>query len=70
MVEKEEARNTEDKYHLCLRQLFRASLVAQLVKNPPAMQETPLRFLGREDLLEKGYATHSSILGLPLWLSW
>ena len=31
-----------------------ASLVAQLVKNPPAMQETPVRFLGWEDLLEKG----------------
>ena len=30
------------------------SLVAQLVKNPPAMQETLVRFLGREDLLEKG----------------
>ena len=28
--------------------------VAQLVKNPPAMQETPLRFLGRDDPLEKG----------------
>ena len=27
-------------------------------------------FLGWEDLLEKGYAIHSSILGLPLWLSW
>ena len=46
-----------------------ASLVAQLVKNPPAVQETPVRFLGREDLLEKGKATHSSILGLPWWLS-
>ena len=46
-----------------------ASLVAQLVKNPPAMQETPVRFQGREDLLEKGKATHSSILGLPWWLS-
>ena len=45
-------------------------LIAQLVKNPPAMQETLVRFLGREDLLEKGKATHSSILGLPLWLSW
>ena len=32
----------------------KASLVAQLVKNPPAMQETPVRFLGREDPLEKG----------------
>ena len=31
-----------------------ASLVAQLVKNPPAMQETPVQFLGQEDLLEKG----------------
>ena len=34
--------------------LRRASLVAQLVKNPPAMQETPVRFLGQEDPLEKG----------------
>ena len=42
-----------------------ASLIAQLGKNPPAMQETPVRFLGWEDLLEKGQATHSSILGLP-----
>ena len=33
---------------------FRASLVAQLVKNPPIMQETPVQFLGWEDLLEKG----------------
>ena len=46
------------------------SLVAQLVKNLPAMQQTLVRFLGWEDLLEKGWATHSNILGLPLWLSW
>ena len=46
------------------------SLIAQLVKNMPAMQETPVGFLGQEDLLEKGQATHSSILGLPLQLSW
>ena len=46
-----------------------ASLIAQLV-NPPAMQETTVQFLGWEDLLEKGSATHSSLLGLPLWLSW
>ena len=39
-----------------------ASLVAQLVKNPPAMRETCVRSLGWEDLLEKGKATHSSIL--------
>ena len=41
---------------------LRASHVAQLVKNLPAMQETPVRFLGWEDPLEKGKATHSSIL--------
>ena len=41
----------------------RASLVAQLVKNLPTMQETWIRSLGWEDLLEKGKATHSSILG-------
>ena len=39
-----------------------ASLVAQLVKNPPSMQETLVRFLGWEDPLEKGTATHSSLL--------
>ena len=39
-----------------------ASLVAQLVKNSPAMQETPIQFLGPEDPLEKEMATHSSIL--------
>ena len=39
-----------------------ASLVTQLVKNSPAMQETPVGFLGWEDPLEKGKATHSSIL--------
>ena len=41
-----------------------ASLRAQLIKNPPAMWETPVRFLGQEDPLEMGEATHSSILGL------
>ena len=46
-----------------------ASLIAQLVKNPPAMQETPVQFLGQEDPLEKGWATHSSILGLPFGLA-
>ena len=44
--------------------------MAQLVKNPPAVKETPVQFLGWEDLLEKGWATLSSILGLPLWPSW
>ena len=41
---------------------WEASLVAQSVKNLPAMQETSVRSLGLEDSLEKGMATHSSIL--------
>ena len=45
-------------------------LIAQLVRNPPAMQETLVQSLGREDPLEKGQTTYSSILGLPWWLSW
>ena len=43
-------------------QYFWASLVAQTVKNLTVMQETWVRSLGREDPLEKGMATHSSIL--------
>ena len=39
-----------------------ASLVAQMVKNPPAMQETWLQFLGCKGLLEKGMTAHSSFL--------
>ena len=39
-----------------------ASLMAQLVKNLPVMQDTWVRSLGWEDALEKGKATHSSIL--------
>ena len=39
-----------------------ASLVAQLVKNPPAMRENWVQSLGWEDSLEKGKATHSCIL--------
>ena len=44
-----------------------ASLVAQMVKNPPAMWETCVQSLGWEDPLEKGMATHSRILvwGIP-----
>ena len=40
----------------------RASLVAQMVKSLPAMQETWVQSLGQKDPLEKGMATHSSIL--------
>ena len=42
--------------------LLWAPLVAQTVKNPPAVQETWVQPLGQEDPLEKGMATHSSIL--------
>ena len=41
---------------------LRASLVAKTVKNLPPMKETQVRSLGQEDPLEKGMATHSSIL--------
>ena len=41
---------------------YMASLVAQVVKNPHAMWKTWVRYLGWEDPLEKGKATHSSIL--------
>ena len=51
------------------------SLVAQTVKNPPAVKETWVRFLSQEDPLEKGMATHSSIFAWkipwteePVWL--
>ena len=40
----------------------RASLMAQMVENLPAMQETQVRSLGQEDPLKKGMATHPSIL--------
>ena len=40
---------------------IRASLVTQMLKNPPAMQETQAQSLGQEDTLEKRMATHSSI---------
>ena len=48
--------------HFSPLQVIKASLGAQLVKNPPAMRETWVRSLGWEDPLEKGKATHSSIL--------
>ena len=45
--------------HICV---YMAFLVAQMVKNQPAMQEIWVQSLGWEDLLEKGLAIHSSIL--------
>ena len=49
----------------CKRYRECASLVAQLVKNLPAMQETLVQFLSWEVHLEKGQATNSSFLGFP-----
>ena len=47
-----------------------ASLVAQLVKNPPTMRETWVQSLGWEDPMEKGKATHSSILAWRIpWIA-
>ena len=51
----------------------RASLVAQLVKNSPAMQETPVRFLGREDPLQYSWASLVAQLVKnppPMWETW
>ena len=58
----------------------RPSLIAQVVKNPPAMQETRVRFLGQKDPLEKGSATHTTcwaslvaqlVKNLPaMWETW
>ena len=60
--------------------VLRTFLVAQTVKRLPIMRETRVQSLGQEDLLEKGMATHSSILApskkggskkyfaLPWWL--
>ena len=47
---------------LTLTYMSLSSLMVQLVKNLPAMQETRVRSPGQEDLLEKEMATHSSIL--------
>ena len=48
-------------FHIYLS-IKRASLVAQMIKNLPAVLGTKVRSLGWEDPLEKGMATHSSIL--------
>ena len=59
-VTKSQTQLSETKHNT--RTTLRASLVAQLVKNLPAMQETWVQSLGWEDPLEKGRSTHSSIL--------
>ena len=56
-IRKAEASSNNNVMNVC-----GASLVAQLVKDLPAMQETPVQFLGGEDPLEEGMATYSNIL--------
>ena len=51
----------ENPLHVTTGQL-KADLVAEMIKNPAALQETWVRWLGWDDLLEEGKATHSSIL--------
>ena len=55
--------------NLSIGEHYWASLIAWFVKNPPAMQETPVQFLGQEDPLEKGWATHSVFFGFPCGLA-
>ena len=47
----------------------RASLVAQMAKNPPAVWETPVQSQGWEDPLEEGMVTHSNILAWRILMS-
>ena len=49
---------------------YRASLIAQLVKKPPEMQETPIQFLGWEDPLEKGKGYPLQYSGLENPMDW
>ena len=74
IIQSEASQKLKDKYHILMHIhgiwkdgtkefIYRAaSLVAQMVKNPPAMWDTWFQSLFWEDLLEKGIATHSSIL--------
>ena len=65
-------KNEEGKYSatwlISSYDIKKVSLVAQMVKNPPAKQETQVQSLGQEDPLEKGMATHASILAW--WIPW
>ena len=55
-------------YFLVEYSFLGASLVAQLVKNPPAMQEIPVQFFGQEDPLEKGEATREQRIQTETWV--
>ena len=59
---KQECIHELDVYVLISKTVTWASLVAEMVKNLPAMQETRVQSLGGEDPLKKGMANHSSIL--------
>ena len=61
-VLKEQLVLQKEKTHIQKLWYRKASLVAQMVKNPPAMHETWVLSLAWEDPLEKGMATHSSVL--------
>ena len=62
VLSKPKNRATTQPFNLIPRLYLGVSLVAQMIKNPPAMLETWVRFLGWEDPLEEGMATHPSIL--------
>ena len=49
---------------------FLIAVASPVAENPPAMQETLVGFQGLGNPLKKGWAPHSSILGLPSWFSW
>ena len=64
IIQSEVSQKEKGKYHILMH--IWASLVAQLVKNPPAMRETCVQSLGWEDALEKGKSTCSSNLALRI----
>ena len=64
IIQSEVSQKEKGKYHILMH--IWASLVAQLIKNPPAMRETSVQSLGWEDALEKGKSTRSSNLALRI----
>ena len=69
MTQRVDKTNHLDNENQFVLSLHFTSLVAQTVKRLPTMQETRVQFLGQEDLLEKGMATHPSILAWRIsWL--
>ena len=64
IIQSEVSQKEKGKYHILMH--IWASLVAQLIKNLPAMRETCVQSLGWEDALEKGKSTRSSNLALRI----